>query len=169
MSTYTRKDRLLSTLILTEVWIVDCRFRNDKISVVPLGVHVLLLSLSAVARELNFRSAQRGAVGRRVVRWRGGERRAASNEWGEPGFVLELGWGAARAGSCWRARAGAARAPASWRRGKCFLGRRYVESRTFRPPSPNWRMVLMEQSEDGQPWRRSDEELWWPCANRPRE
>ena len=44
----------------------------------------------------------------------------ASDEWGEPGSVLELGWGAARAGSCWRARAGAARAAASWHRGKAF-------------------------------------------------
>ena len=48
--------RLEGPMIITEVWIVDCKFRNDKIScrhnvsfievsVVPLGVHVLLLSL----------------------------------------------------------------------------------------------------------------------------
>ena len=48
--------RLEGPMIITEVWIVDCRFRSDKIScgdnvsfievsVVPLGVHVLLLSL----------------------------------------------------------------------------------------------------------------------------
>ena len=55
----------------------------------PLGVQVAAVS-PAVARELNFRSAQRGAVGRRVVRWRGGKRRVASDEWGKPGSVLEL-------------------------------------------------------------------------------
>ena len=82
----------------------------------PLGVQVAAVS-PAVTRELNFRSAQRGAVGRRVVRWGGGggERCVASDEWDKPASVLELGWGAARAGSGWRARAGAARAVVSWR------------------------------------------------------
>ena len=76
------------------------------------------LSLAAVVRELNSCSAQRGAVGHRVVRWSGEERRVASDEWGElrAGSVLELGWGAARAA-------------VSWRRGKRFRDRRYVESR----------------------------------------
>ena len=44
-----------------------------------------------------------------------------------------------------------------------------VESRTLRPPLPNWRMVLIQQGEDVRPWRWGDEELWWPDADRPRE
>ena len=35
-----------------------------------------------------------------MVRERGGERRMASQEWSEPGSVLKLACGAARAGSC---------------------------------------------------------------------
>ena len=61
----------------------------------PLGVQIAAVS-PAVARELNFRSAQQGAVGCRVLRWRGGERRVASDE-----------WGAARAGELVLAHSGA--------------------------------------------------------------
>ena len=50
-------------------------------NVVPLqACRRLLLSLSAVARELKKRSAQRGTVGLRFGSWRGGE----EDTWGAP-------------------------------------------------------------------------------------
>ena len=88
----------------------------------------MVAALSAVARELDLTSAQcgKGAIGRPVVRERGGVRRMATEEWGEPGSVLELACGAARAGSCcelvlaWAASSGC----------ELVLTRHYVESQT---------------------------------------